>query len=89
MSKTFFVTDSSLLKHRCEWDSTHIEIPERLQKINERLESSGILDCCEQLKPRFASEDEILLVHTPEYLKRIQASKGLSLVSFGVSENRT
>uniref|UniRef100_A0A914XTZ7 Histone deacetylase domain-containing protein n=1 Tax=Panagrolaimus superbus TaxID=310955 RepID=A0A914XTZ7_9BILA len=79
MSKTFYISDSSLLKHRCEWDSTHIEIPERLEKICSRLERCGILDQCQRLPPRFANEAEIQLVHSNEYFNKIKDSKGLNL----------
>uniref|UniRef100_A0AC35FS61 Histone deacetylase domain-containing protein n=1 Tax=Panagrolaimus sp. PS1159 TaxID=55785 RepID=A0AC35FS61_9BILA len=79
MLKTFYISDLSLLKHRCEWDSTHIEIPERLEKISEKLEDCGLLDQCERLEPRFAKEDEILAVHSKEYFNKIKNSKGLNL----------
>uniref|UniRef100_A0AC34G6B7 Histone deacetylase domain-containing protein n=1 Tax=Panagrolaimus sp. ES5 TaxID=591445 RepID=A0AC34G6B7_9BILA len=48
-------------------------------KIIERLESSGILNQCERLEPRFADEKEIQLVHSPKYFKIIQESKKMNL----------
>uniref|UniRef100_A0AC34QP98 Histone deacetylase domain-containing protein n=1 Tax=Panagrolaimus sp. JU765 TaxID=591449 RepID=A0AC34QP98_9BILA len=75
MSKTYFVTDRQMLKHYCEWDETHIEVPERLERIIDKLEGSSILEQCSVLKAKMASEEDILLVHTPEYFDTIKKTQ--------------
>uniref|UniRef100_A0A914R155 Histone deacetylase domain-containing protein n=1 Tax=Panagrolaimus davidi TaxID=227884 RepID=A0A914R155_9BILA len=79
MTKTFFITDSFLLKHQCEWTNSHVETPERLGKIIEKLESCGILDQCERLESRDADEKEIQLVHSKKYYETIKESTKMNL----------
>ena len=35
---THFISDERMLAHKCEWDETHIEKPQRLQAILDTLE---------------------------------------------------
>uniref|UniRef100_A0A7E4V5D4 Hist_deacetyl domain-containing protein n=1 Tax=Panagrellus redivivus TaxID=6233 RepID=A0A7E4V5D4_PANRE len=79
MAPTFYITDASMLKHRCEWDSTHIEIPERLEGIIERISSTGLETQCTRLPSRLATENEILAVHTRKYYETIKASESMDL----------
>lgn len=37
---TFFISDERMLKHKCEWDNSHIERPDRLKWILEKLRVS-------------------------------------------------
>ena len=50
----------------------HIESPDSKRRIRNLLEVSGLLDKLVQLKPRPATEDEILRLHTREYVERIK-----------------
>ena len=50
----------------------HLENAEGKRRIRNLLEVSGLLDQLVQLKPRAATEAEILRHHTREYVKRIQ-----------------
>jgi acetoin utilization deacetylase AcuC-like enzyme len=52
--------------------SENAESPETKRRFRNLLEVSGLLDQLVQLKPRAATEDEILRVHTPEYVDRIK-----------------
>jgi acetoin utilization deacetylase AcuC-like enzyme len=51
----------------------HIESPDGKRRIRNLVEVSGLMDHLVQLKPRKATEDEILRLHTPEYMERIKA----------------
>jgi acetoin utilization deacetylase AcuC-like enzyme len=51
-------------------DRFHPESPQRLEAILRKLEESGLMDG--YLVPEDASREEILLVHTPEYVDLIQ-----------------
>jgi acetoin utilization deacetylase AcuC-like enzyme len=50
----------------------HIESAEGKRRIRNLLEVSGLIDHLVQLKPRAATEDEILRLHTKEYVERVK-----------------
>ena len=50
----------------------HIESPEGKRRIRNLVEVSGLMDHLVQLKPRPATEDQILRLHTREYVERIK-----------------
>lgn len=50
----------------------HIESPESKRRIRSLVEVSGLMDHLVQLKPRPATEGEILRLHTREYVERIK-----------------
>ena len=50
----------------------HIESAEGKRRIKNLIEVSGLLDHLVPLKPRAATEEEILRLHTPEYVARIK-----------------
>lgn len=51
---------------------THGEDPETKRRFRNLLEMSGLWDQLIQIKPRMATEQDILRVHTPEHLYHIQ-----------------
>jgi acetoin utilization deacetylase AcuC-like enzyme len=51
---------------------SHIESADSKRRFRNVLEVSGLLDRLVQLKPRMATEDEILRLHTKEYVDRIK-----------------
>ena len=55
----------------------HIESPEGKRRLRNLVEVSGLLDHLVQLKPRPATETEILRLHTPEYVERIRRMSAL------------
>src|ERR1700681_133843 len=50
----------------------HIESAEGKRRIRNLVEVSGLMDHLVQLKPRPATEDEILRLHTRDYVERIK-----------------
>jgi acetoin utilization deacetylase AcuC-like enzyme len=50
----------------------HIESADGKRRIKNLVEVSGLLDHLVQLKPRAATEEEILRLHTPDYVARIK-----------------
>jgi acetoin utilization deacetylase AcuC-like enzyme len=50
----------------------HIESADSKRRIRNLVEVSGLIDHLVQLKPRPATEDEILRLHTKEYVERIK-----------------
>ncbi|KAM9392525.1 LOW QUALITY PROTEIN: histone deacetylase 5 [Pholidichthys leucotaenia] len=63
---TGLVYDSLMLKHQCVCGNAHIH-PEhagRVQSIWSRLQETGLLGCCERIRGRKASLDEIQSIHS-------------------------
>ncbi|OTF73923.1 histone deacetylase-like protein [Euroglyphus maynei] len=74
-TKTGLVYYDDCVEHFCLWDENYEENPGRYIRIMERLCQLGLLDECIRLKvrlPRKATENEILLVHSEEYIRKIE-----------------
>ncbi|HEY1341968.1 MAG TPA: histone deacetylase [Bryobacteraceae bacterium] len=63
----------------------HPERPERFDAVVEGLRTAGLLDRLGCIAPRAATEDELLLIHTPQYLAiaREDFALGLDTLSTG------
>ncbi|KAI6196842.1 Hist-deacetyl domain-containing protein [Aphelenchoides besseyi] len=68
MTNTLFVTDDRMLKHRCEWDSHHIERPQRLNQI-----------LCKLKVIALQQKDELLMVHDEEYVQKMKNTSALTM----------
>ena len=69
--KTGYVYDADMLKHENPWDPDHIECPDRLGVSHRRCQELGLLDRCERLPSRRASDEELLLAHSKEYIEKL------------------
>ncbi len=67
--KAGYVYDPVYLRHDT---GQHVENAARLEAINSKLESSGLLAELESIKPRPATLDELLLVHDQQHIAIIQ-----------------
>jgi len=63
----------------------HPERPERVTAVLERLRDDGLLDLCLPIEPRKATENEILRVHTRDYLQTVRGdiAVGSTMLSTG------
>ncbi len=50
----------------------HVFPAEKYRRIRERLLANGVADAGDFLEPQLASDEDILLVHTPEYVDKLQ-----------------
>jgi len=50
----------------------HVFPAEKYKRVHDRLISSGIADATDFLKPQPAADEDILLVHTPEYVHKLK-----------------
>jgi acetoin utilization deacetylase AcuC-like enzyme len=57
----------------------HPERPERLDAIHKKLQEASFASQLQHLQPRLASEEEVSLVHSLDYVRQIEKTKGLSL----------
>jgi len=74
MRKVGFLFDDIFLKH--EMPPGHPESPQRLIAILETLKSSDCWKHLVHIRPRQACDEDILAVHTGDYLKRMQNFSG-------------
>lgn len=75
-SRVFLVYDDAMLAHAHipHLQKKHPEKPSRITTIHDLLRELGLLErCdCESVKPRAATDEEILLVHTEEHLAEVR-----------------
>jgi len=69
---TAIVSDPVFMKH--DTGVGHPERPERLAKIQQVLEKRGLMDKLVKLPLREAAAEEILFIHSPAHLSRVQAA---------------
>ncbi|XP_022374809.1 histone deacetylase 10 isoform X4 [Enhydra lutris kenyoni] len=78
--RTALVYHEEMTAARLLWDDPECEIerPERLTAAVERLQQGGLEQRCLQLAAREASEAELGLVHSPEYVSLLRGTQALS-----------
>ena len=88
-NETVLMSDPIYREHLLGLD--HPERPERFDAVMEGLRESGVLGTVEQIGSRAATEDELMLCHTPEYLKRAKhdVEQGYQCLSTGDTEIST
>jgi len=74
MRKLGISIDELFVKHENGFD--HPESPDRIYVINDMLNQTEIIKKLKILKPRDATKQEILNVHTEKYYERIKSTKG-------------
>ncbi|MDY6972021.1 MAG: histone deacetylase [Thermodesulfobacteriota bacterium] len=79
MRKTGIVRDNRYMDHRPGMG--HPESHRRLEVVYAMLEESGMKDRFQEVPVRRASEDELLLVHSSEYVDMVSATDGRDYVS--------
>jgi acetoin utilization deacetylase AcuC-like enzyme len=74
MMSTGIVKDWRYLEHNM--GNAHPESPQRIQVIYEMLERESVFSSYPTIEPRSASEEEIALIHTPDYVRAIKETAG-------------
>src|SRR3546814_16648047 len=71
LMETLYITHPLCRLHEMgEW---HPECPRRLDAINDQLIASGLLGFLEEKQAEPASREQVLRVHTPQYLQYLHA----------------
>ncbi|KAM9475391.1 histone deacetylase 6 [Clarias gariepinus] len=65
-------------RYRCLWDSSHPECPERVTTIVGMMEKEGLLSRCVPVETRAASDEELSLVHTKEYIDLVWSTQKMT-----------
>ncbi|XP_010604661.1 histone deacetylase 6 isoform X3 [Fukomys damarensis] len=72
---TGLVFDEQLNEFHCLWDDSFPERPERLHAIKEQLIQEGLLDRCVSFQARFAEKEELMLVHSLEFVDLMETTQ--------------
>ncbi|XP_020028175.1 protein deacetylase HDAC6 isoform X2 [Castor canadensis] len=72
---TGLVFDEQLNEFYCLWDDSFPESPERLHAIKEQLIQESLLDRCVCFQARFAEKEELMLVHSLEYIDLMEMTQ--------------
>ncbi|KAK0155700.1 Histone deacetylase 10 [Merluccius polli] len=78
---TALVYDDEMTKYKLLWVDPvcEPEVPERLQVSHQALVRSGLAGCCVPVPVREATDEEILLVHSEEYLEGVKKTPFMDL----------
>ncbi|KAM8831037.1 histone deacetylase 6 isoform 1-T1 [Synchiropus picturatus] len=71
---TGLVYTEAFTHHKNLWDTSHPECPDRVTGIMGELESQNLLSPCVRVQPREATEEELLLVHSKQYVNLIKST---------------
>jgi histone deacetylase 6 len=75
--QTGIIYDNSMgVHHFCLWDDNYPENPERFNSVINRCRELKLIERCQELKPRLATKEEILLNHTEEHYIKLENTKG-------------
>ncbi|XP_066436056.1 histone deacetylase 6 isoform X2 [Eleutherodactylus coqui] len=72
------VYDERMTHFFCLWDDKFPECPARLVAVREKLEGYGLLQRCLPVPAREASAEELLLVHSPEYVELMKSTQKMT-----------
>lgn len=73
--ETGVIYDESMAKHCCLWDPSYPECPERFTSVINRCRELKLIERCKELKPRMATKDEVLMVHTEAHFAILESTK--------------
>lgn len=75
---TGLVYSEEFTKHRNIWDTCHPESPERVQRIMMELEKQELLSRCTRVPPREATDEDLLLIHSQEYIDLMRSTGSMT-----------
>uniref|UniRef100_A0A673HY78 Histone deacetylase domain-containing protein n=1 Tax=Sinocyclocheilus rhinocerous TaxID=307959 RepID=A0A673HY78_9TELE len=80
-SGSALIFDEEMSRYKLLWKDPvcEIEVPERLTVSYEALKTHGVTQRCKQLPVRQATEQEILLAHSEEYLEAVKQTPKMSV----------
>ncbi|XP_059189555.1 histone deacetylase 6 isoform X2 [Centropristis striata] len=78
VSGTGLVYSEIFTHHQNLWDSSHPESPDRVTSIMEELKRQDLLSHCTRVEPREAVEEELLLVHTKQYVDLMRSTQTMT-----------
>ncbi|CAJ1085668.1 histone deacetylase 6 isoform X1 [Xyrichtys novacula] len=77
-SGTGVVYSEIFTRHQNLWEPSHPESPDRVTSILDELQKQELLSHCITLQPREATEEELLLAHTKQYVDLIKSTQTMT-----------
>ncbi|XP_006016575.1 histone deacetylase 10 isoform X1 [Alligator sinensis] len=79
-SGTALIYDNEMTRHRLLWEDPicECEVPERLTSSYEQLKHYGLVQRCMHVPIREGTEEEIMLVHSSEYLQIVKSTQKMT-----------
>ncbi|XP_067915268.1 polyamine deacetylase HDAC10 [Heterodontus francisci] len=80
-SRTGLIYNEQMMSYRLLWDYPvcSVEIPERLSTSYEKLKYYGLVERCIPLSVREAVEEEIMLVHSLDYIEAVKSTASMNV----------
>ncbi|XP_073496538.1 histone deacetylase 6 isoform X2 [Phyllobates terribilis] len=75
---TGLVYDDRMTQFFCLWDDTFPECPARLLAVKEKLVEYGLVERCISVPAREASEEELSLVHSTDYVELMKSTQKMT-----------
>ncbi|XP_059813578.1 histone deacetylase 6-like [Hypanus sabinus] len=70
--------DDRLTEPQCLWDTQFPERPERVTAVMQKIEEYGLKERCKAIAGRLATREELLLVHSSDYIEQIKSTEKMS-----------
>ena len=74
MNKTGIVRDNRYMDHQA--GAFHPESPKRLEVVYSMLDEQDMAGLFQEVPVRRAEQEELLLIHSPEYIERVASNEG-------------
>ncbi|XP_035769240.1 histone deacetylase 6 [Neolamprologus brichardi] len=74
---TGLVYDERMMEHSNLWDRHHPEQPQRIFKIFSKHQQLGLVDRCQRIPVRLATEEELSLCHSMQHIEQMKATAAM------------
>ncbi|XP_062418072.1 histone deacetylase 6 isoform X1 [Pungitius pungitius] len=71
---TGLVYDERMMEHQNMWDRNHPEQPQRIFKIFSKHQQLGLVDRCQRIQARLATEEELSRCHSVQHIEQMKAT---------------
>lgn len=71
---TGLVYDERMMEHLNMWDRHHPEQPQRIAKIFSKHKQLGLVERCQQIPARLATEEELTMCHSVQHVELMKSS---------------
>ncbi|XP_068454722.1 histone deacetylase 6 [Clinocottus analis] len=71
---TGLVYDERMMEHLNMWDRHHPEQPQRISKIFSKHQQLGLVDRCQRIPARLATEEELARCHSKQHIEQMKAT---------------
>ncbi|XP_071314891.1 histone deacetylase 6 [Trachinotus anak] len=71
---TGLVYDERMMEHLNLWDRHHPEQPQRISKIFSKHQQLGLVDRCQWIPARLATEEELTMCHSVQHIEQMKAT---------------